>query len=94
MQSSEVLIGLWLRGLDQGECARLISDWRASLTATGGGANDNDPTGAAEGKARAVVLLDATCATCRKVCPLNPLISLRAPPRPAARQASRLGRRR
>lgn len=94
LQASEVLIGLWLRGLEQGDCLRIISDWSERLTAQGGEANDNDANGFADAKLRALALLDATCETCLRVCPRNPNISRRAPPRPSTRRASHRGTRR
>lgn len=88
LQATELLIGLWLRGLPQPDCERTISEWREKLTATCGNANDNDPHGLSPAKERAVALLDAACETCPLVCPRNAAISLRAPPGLAARQAS------
>lgn len=87
LQASELLIGLWLRGLEPAECLRIISDWMERLTAEAGGANDNDFAGIGAAKHRAAALLQATCETCPEICPLNPRINRRAPPRPSAQPA-------
>jgi hypothetical protein len=67
--ATELLVGLWLRGLKQPKCEKTITEWRHALAGSPGSANDNSPRDVAEAKARAIALLDATCATCAKVCP-------------------------
>jgi hypothetical protein len=94
VQASELLIGLWIRGLAPAECLRIVSDWLERLTADGGEANDNDIAGLEAAKGRAAALLLATCDTCPAMCPRNPNISRREPPRPSAHRASPRGRRR
>jgi hypothetical protein len=88
-EATELLIGLWLRDLSQAECLKVIGSWRGKLTAERP-ANDNLSPRVLIAMERAVALLDATCDTCVKACPLRAII--RPAPLPlAARPASLVG---
>jgi hypothetical protein len=84
LAASEVLIGLWLRGLKPKKCLSIVSEWHGALTMRSA-ANENCSADIERDKARAAALLEATCATCTKLCPRN--VMSPALPRRAARQA-------
>lgn len=77
-QATELLVGLWLRGLKQPKCAKTVGEWRRALISRGGAANDNITPSEREARVRALLLLDRACEECTRACPLRPPMPARA----------------
>lgn len=76
--ATELLLGLWLRGLKQSKCSRLVAEWRRALVSRGEAANDNISSEERSDRIAALQSLDKLCGECLRDCPLRPAMKREA----------------